>query len=238
MITAPLFERCYECDDLPRSDPDPDPYCEQHDDALAALAYPVRTDQAARLAMTSICSAGEMTPDELLQALSLRDHDELHLYLEPPVLDSYGGDLINLSDAMAQLAAFAELAVASVGADENGEERCDARLVAPDHVVLSFHSAKVVASSPDEVRGTVPARRTAEESAHVLSFLRNPEPFTHTNAQYATGGEWTRMAVLGREDFFPQGPQNDLYEAVLSFQHEHSTIIRSRLDLALPDQAD
>ncbi|MFD1832556.1 hypothetical protein ACFSJS_23340 [Streptomyces desertarenae] len=70
------WDLCPYCDD-PGSAPREDPYCPLHDDAAWALVWPCSDGTTDHDVLHTLCSVEDRGPEEIIHALSLRDHDEI-----------------------------------------------------------------------------------------------------------------------------------------------------------------
>lgn len=210
---------------------DRDLYCPEHEDPVAALVYPSRDEPGAEAVVRALCSRARMTPEELLNALTLERGDEAHLYLHERLLD-FPVQAVVYEHAIHDLFEILRLCYDCAGAGQHDDALTysDVTFAAPDQVTLTFGRpyAEETGEAADRVRTL--SRQAAEQLRTTLNRLHSSQRDRSVVRQYATG-ELTLEEVLGPEDYRPDaGPERALWDAVDTFRHETAAFDHWRFD--------
>lgn len=231
-----LDDLCAVCDGEPDfNDLGPDgeaPYCWHHS-PTAALVYPSPGREGAEMALRGVCAEARMTPEELLDALSLELADEAHLYFRSPLF-AFPADAEEVHDAVGGLLDIVRLCYAIDGDGGETVTYGDVTVTAPDHVTVSFRHTFDYTYEPDEEddRTRFLSRLAAERLEQTLNLLNPSRRQLSTVRQYATG-ELTLEQVMEPEDFRPErGPERELWDALDGFWRRHEPFVRWRFDWA------
>ncbi|MEU4083110.1 hypothetical protein [Streptomyces aureus] len=206
-------------------------YCPQHEDPVAALVYPPKGASGAEAVVRALCAQERMTPEDLLNALTLERRDEAHLYLNDRLFD-FPVRAEVYENAIHDLFEILRLCYDCAGAEQEDDALTysDVTLAAPDHVVLSFGRpyAEEVGEAADRVRAL--SRRAAEQLGTPLNWLHSSQRDRSVVRQYATG-ELVLEEVVGPEDFRADaGPERALWDALDTFRHKTASFAHWRFD--------
>ncbi|MEV5796613.1 hypothetical protein [Streptomyces collinus] len=208
-----------------------DLYCPVHEDPVASLVYPPRGKPGAEAVVRALCSAGRMTPEELLNALTLERRDEAHLYLNSRPFD-FPVRAEEYEEAIHDLFEILRLCYDCAGAEQGDDAvtYSDVVFAAPDHVMLSFGRPYVeeTGEAADRVRAL--SRQAAEQLATTLRWLHSSERDRSVVRQYATG-ELVLEEVVAPEDFRSDaGPERALWDVLDTFRHRTAALAHWRFD--------
>ncbi|MGW0419143.1 hypothetical protein [Streptomyces sp. NPDC003015] len=208
-----------------------DLYCPQHEDPVALLVYPPRGEPGAEAVMRALCSQERMTPEDLLNALTLERRDEAHLYLTSRLFD-FPVQAVVFEEAIHDLFEILRLCYDCAGAEQRDDALTysDVTFAAPDHVMLSFGRpyAEETGEAADRVRTL--SRRAAKQLVSPLNWLHTSQRDRSVVRQYATG-ELVLEEVVGPEDFRPDtGPERALWDALDTFRHKTAAFAHWRFD--------
>ncbi|WP_327748971.1 hypothetical protein [Streptomyces europaeiscabiei] len=208
-----------------------DLYCPEHEDPVAALVYPPRGASGAEAVVRALCSQERMTPEELLNALTLERTDEAHLYLSDRLFD-FPVRVEVYEHAIHDLFEILRLCYDCAGAEQRDDALTysDVTFTAPDHVVLSFGRphAEETDEAADRVRTL--SRRAVMRLDSTLALMHTSERDRSVVRQYATG-ELVLEEVLWPEDFRPDaGPEQALWDALDTFRHQTAAFAHWRVD--------
>lgn len=210
---------------------DGDLYCPEHEDPVAALVYPSRGESGAEAVMRALCSQERMTPEELLNALTLERRDEAHLYLSHRLFD-FPVQAVVFEEAIHDLVEILRLCYDCAGVEQGDDALTysDVTFAASDRVTLSF--GRPYAEQTDEAADRVRtlSRQAVMRLNSTLSLMHTSERDRSVVRQYATG-EMVLEEVLGPEDFRPDaGPERALWDALDTFRHQTAAFARWRID--------
>ncbi|MER5597706.1 hypothetical protein [Streptomyces sp. NPDC002265] len=206
-------------------------YCPQHEDPVAALVHPSRGEQGAEAVMRALCSQNRMTPEDLLNALTLERRDEAHLYLRSRPFE-FPVQAEVYENAIHDLFEILYLCYDCAGAEQGDDALTysDVTFAAPDHVVLSFGRpyAEETGEAADRVRTL--SRRAAEQLGTPLNWLHSSQRDRSVVRQYATG-ELVLEEVVEPEDFRAgAGPERALWDALDTFRYQTAFFADWRFD--------